>query len=1160
MPEAGVNIRSLWYELRGHYRSNTPGLNDMYADIKLNRGSLKQPKLLEGENRSTSEFLYLYVPTTYPDTTGGINTITFHPTTTSTAYNANLLTAELIITYTFDLNATETIANTVRRFLGEAVDPQNNTVKCTCVIYFPENPVSPKINGIYVMIRGANKAATGMTIGDGTNTITYEMNGTFCAENRTIIHDLKGAYGNATDGTMVTVTSTWNSINAGGWSGEIIYNYEFPKSSKVWQRTVYHGGISGSTIQDNAVGSNTKTYTTNVYIPGDSWKVSSAFIDGKATISSVDPPMYIIGVNNNPADYIVLGSDNENIRGERVKSAVNDITEPGAYTIRVNMIKKGTTTLQDFISSAISYVTYKMTAKAAIAVKFTYSPAFKIRAGETSPQIVAMAVNENGESDPLFDETVTLYTSSNSGSFSVTASPWSDTTIITFQAGVATYYYRDYRVGNPTITVYRQGYEVGTQVETITIAGFRFSSQPFRISALESTSVTVIATDGLGNTATTWSGTAVLSTSSNSGSFSISSTPWTDTTIITLNAGVGAFYYRDYSVGNPVISITRIDSWTFIETQLETINPVSLDFVSSPFAFTAGGTAAITVIAKDGLGNTATGWNETAVIYTSSNSGSFSILPSPWSDTTIIQFVSGVAAFYYQDTEPGNPVITVSRSDLSLYDTQQGAVTVPATQLIFVTDPFQLKAGEISSLITIIAADASGNTDTTFSGTVVLSTSSNSGYFSVLSSPWSDTTIITLTNGVAAFYYRDYCVGYPTLTVSRTGLQSDTLVVYISPFSLDIVTTPFTITVLESAPITVRATDGLGNTATNWSDTVLLGSSSPLGKFSISNTTWVDTTIITLSGGVGVFYYKDSTAGNPVLTISRIDLSISDTQSETITSPGVPALTVTKYQRNERTNPTQSDSTTSPIYAFSPDTIEYTISMKNTGTDTAASILIYDTQIFDTSFNHPLIFIAMDTYPQADSWAYTIDPALATWEPWGNIPTPGATNVRGLRWKINSAGINQTKEIRFRIRMDSYTDSNVQGHAVIKSYTDFSGANTQPPVQSNTTIATYTAPAISIKKYIRNIRTNIESDTEVNMLSGDTIEIRVDWTQSGTGGPADTFTLTDYIPSGTTYVAGSETVTYGKGTIVQSGNAVIFKVTDVKPGETGTFKFYATVD
>jgi len=93
-----------------------------------------------------------------------------------------------------------------------------------------------------------------------------------------------------------------------------------------------------------------------------------------------------------------------------------------------------------------------------------------------------------------------------------------------------------------------------------------------------------------------------------------------------------------------------------------------------------------------------------------------------------------------------------------------------------------------------------------------------------------------------------------------------------------------------------------------------------------------------------------------------------------------------------------------------------------------------------------------------------------------------------------------------------------------------------------------------------NIRSGTESDTMVSMLTGDTIEFRIDWAQPGEGGPAETITLTDSLSPGTAFVTGSETVTSGKGSVNENAGGIIFNANSVSAGETGTFRFRVTID
>ena len=86
--------------------------------------------------------------------------------------------------------------------------------------------------------------------------------------------------------------------------------------------------------------------------------------------------------------------------------------------------------------------------------------------------------------------------------------------------------------------------------------------------------------------------------------------------------------------------------------------------------------------------------------------------------------------------------------------------------------------------------------------------------------------------------------------------------------------------------IQVEAWDVSNTTDLAFNDTVVLASSSSAGYFSVSRENWQDTSIITLSGGTGVIYYRDSSAGDPVITASRSGLS-DDTQVGSIVAQSV---------------------------------------------------------------------------------------------------------------------------------------------------------------------------------------------------------------------------------------------------------------------------------
>ena len=118
-------------------------------------------------------------------------------------------------------------------------------------------------------------------------------------------------------------------------------------------------------------------------------------------------------------------------------------------------------------------------------------------------------------------------------------------------------------------------------------------------------------------------------------------------------------------------------------------------------------------------------------------------------------------------------------------------------------------------------------------------------------------------------------------------------------------------------------------------------------------------------------------------------------------------------------------------------------------------------------------------------------------------------------------------------------------------------------------ITTETAPIISVAKYAANLRTGYQSGDVVPARPGDTIEFTIVW--QNVAGYGDTVALTDYIPSGLTYVDLSVTDTEANcdtpGTAVYEGatKGIIYytngtKGTDPGPSADGIIRFRATVD
>jgi len=327
-----------------------------------------------------------------------------------------------------------------------------------------------------------------------------------------------------------------------------------------------------------------------------------------------------------------------------------------------------------------------------------------------------------------------------------------------------------------------------------------------------------------------------------------------------------------------------------------------------------------------------------------------------------------------------------------------------------ITDAFKLKAGATSPRLTAAATGAIGGIDTSYNTEVIVSTSSESGYFSTTGSgSWTRKNLtLALTGGSAYVYYKDYKIGNPAITITPVSapLLAGTQIETITACAFEI--PYFSTRTSDTSPLILATARGYDNEIdTNFKETVVLATSSPAGRFSLSSTTWQETTIFRFNEGTLGFYYRDKRGGNPLITISQPQLGITSSRTIDIL---IPYLQFTIQGKNLRTGLSGTQ-----VEIHQDDTIEYTVTVHNTGNETAIGIVISDTTVFDTSIYTPVAFISMDT-SVADSWTYSTDPLCANWQEWGSSPSEGE-NVKGLKWLINTLGINEQKQIRFRVQV-----------------------------------------------------------------------------------------------------------------------------------------------
>ena len=328
--------------------------------------------------------------------------------------------------------------------------------------------------------------------------------------------------------------------------------------------------------------------------------------------------------------------------------------------------------------------------------------------------------------------------------------------------------------------------------------------------------------------------------------------------------------------------------------------PTNLGFATTAQTITAGVCSAIISVQSQSPGGTPFNVNSNTVVsLTSSSTGgaffSSSSCPGPPINSVTILAGTSLASFFYNDTESGTPTITASATGLTSAMQTETVNAAAPSKLVFTTAAQTLTAGVCSSIITVQTQDQFGNPSVeTSATTIILSTSSGStGTFSTSSTctPTTNSVTITANTNTANFHYNDTKAASPgpTITASASGLTSasqiETAVKSATSSKLVFMTpTQTLIAGVCSSIMTVQTQDQFGNpsnvaTATS----VTLSSSSSGGTFSTSSTCTPTTTSTTIPSGTDTisFFYNDTRAGSPTITISATSLT-SVTQPETI--------------------------------------------------------------------------------------------------------------------------------------------------------------------------------------------------------------------------------------------------------------------------------------
>ncbi|MHB8516079.1 MAG: NHL domain-containing protein [Dehalococcoidia bacterium] len=367
------------------------------------------------------------------------------------------------------------------------------------------------------------------------------------------------------------------------------------------------------------------------------------------------------------------------------------------------------------------------------------------------------------------------------------------------------------------------------------------------------------------------------------------------------------------ATATPTATVTPTATSTPTVTSTPTATPTTtaarIVIASSPLTGAASASASIGPIQvqlQDALGRPAMATGPIVLSLASTSTGRVSFAPAqngaPATSITVPGGQSGVS-LYYGDTKAGTPTITVTGAGLGSASQQETITPGAPGQLAITTGPLTGAASTTASLgpIQVAVRDQLGNTVALASPAQLTFSSTSAGAAAFAASQnGPSVTSMTLAAGqsAATFYYGDTKAGAPVISVAGTGLSAATQtesIISASASRLAIVTGPLTGPVSNTAslgPITAQLQDQLGNGVTAGAAVTLNLSSSSAGPAVFATAqNGAAVTSVTIAAGQdrASFYYGDSLAGTPAITVSAAGLS-SATQIETITSAGAGKL------------------------------------------------------------------------------------------------------------------------------------------------------------------------------------------------------------------------------------------------------------------------------
>lgn len=403
-----------------------------------------------------------------------------------------------------------------------------------------------------------------------------------------------------------------------------------------------------------------------------------------------------------------------------------------------------------------------------------------IRAQRSSQVIQARVYDAyNNQTTTASNLIITLSTNSANAEFSLSATTWNSINQLTMNAGQGTisFYYKDWVVGNSTITVKNVTLGIeDSQIHDI-VPGEPFS---LNYTSTPQTIITNTASDEITFELRDSSGylTSTLvdlpiNVSASSGEFSLNGEDnWNQSLILTVptSATSGRYFYRNTTPGSYSLNISA-DGLTPAAQDIQVIyGEISKLKIVATTDIVAGQIVPVSISTLTENDLVAAVLEDTIVTLQSTNANvKFSLSETTWLDTFELPFNVGqdTKVIYMRQDQVGDFTITANKNPWQLAEHDFTVVSADFYKFEIIANPAEVSINSVSAQFAVQMQDQFGNPVNALYDTSVYFYTSGSGSFSSDGTTWPELAMIIPAGlNIANFYYQDAVPGSKTIIVS----------------------------------------------------------------------------------------------------------------------------------------------------------------------------------------------------------------------------------------------------------------------------------------------------------------------------------------------------------------------------------------------------------